>query len=481
VLTDDLAPLSLPALLAGLEDAHLVKDVASSLVTLARSQPDRAGHVLSELLACLRQRTRRYGATLALVDLGADAVPGAGALIADADADVAQAARQILSKIGTPAFPFLWAAHSDTSAPARREAAREVLRAMPTSVIKDELVTMLNSARPEEITMAMALLLERIHDESLQPAHAGEMVPILLDYVQVNGEERASLRILALLILLGTRITAPALLAALSDNPQGHTKLVHTLLLLDKSVEADLLALVRDTDAPAALRAEIAGILALRTPYREALELAQRLSEVGLWAGRDANNSITSALQPAQLEIALRTLGGLLVGGHWHVQELQRLRTLCKPASAERELFDLLLGWRNGPRIQQLEEQLAIEQDRLRKLVLLHAGEKAEWLGERGELEHQIAAGEQELHHLDQDLKSTTEDMQQRLQRLASENKTLSADVREMQRENQAFAAQAQKAQQERDKFAAELQTLRKYSAQLEQENIVLKRPRSGS
>jgi chromosome segregation ATPase len=163
------------------------------------------------------------------------------------------------------------------------------------------------------------------------------------------------------------------------------------------------------------------------------------------------------------------------------VQELQRLRTLCKPASAERELFDLLLGWRNGPRIQQLEEQLAIEQDRLRKLVLLHAGEKAEWLSERGELEHQIAAGEQELHHLDQDLKSTTEDMQQRLQRLASENKTLSADVREMQRENQAFAAQAQKAQQERDKFAAELQTLRKYSAQLEQENIVLKRPRSGS
>src|SRR5262249_51539241 len=110
VLTSKLAEKSLPALLAGLEDAHQLGDASEALVRLVNKGDAFGETVLTELLTALRSQRRRHGTSVALTDLGARAIPGVGTLITDPDASVAQAAQNILCDIGVPAFSFIWAA-----------------------------------------------------------------------------------------------------------------------------------------------------------------------------------------------------------------------------------------------------------------------------------------------------------------------------------------------------------------------------------
>jgi HEAT repeat protein len=476
LLTEDLADFSLPALLAGLEDAHLVPDVSTTLVRLARRNPARGPAVLEELLQALRVKNRRYGASLTLIELGSEAVPGVGALITDTDSQVAQSARHILAEIGVPAFSFLWAAHSDASNPARREAAREVFRAMPTAVIKDELVALLTSARQEEISMALVLLLERIHDEARQSGQAGEMLPALLEHVQSSADERASLRILALLILLGGPAVNTALVDALYANPQRHEHLVQTFLLLGKDVEADLLAILRDEDAPIQLQAEAAGILAMRSPHKEVQERALRLSEYGLWAGRSAYK-VTTALQPSQLEISLRALGGLLVAGHWDSPELQDRRSASKPGSAERELYDILLGWRYSPQITRLEDELAIERNERKQELVAYTQELLALKTHASDLEHDLESLKQEHEEQHRSHEQKAEELEAVIERLTREKQDLQADLRQVLQEKQALAASSQQAAQEKTRAQAELERWKTYSLQLERDLNALRRP----
>ena len=473
LLTDELAALSLPALLTGLEDAHLVHDVSATLVRLGR----HTSGVLDELLAALRVKTRRYGAALTLIDFGEMAVPGVGALITDPDPQVARGARQILGEIGTPAFSFLWAAHSDAGNPARREAAREVFRAMPTSVIKDELVTLLNSSRQEDISMALSLLLERIHDEVLQPGRAGEMLPALLEHVQNAQEERASLRTLALLILLGGPAVTRALIDTLYASPQNHALLTQTLLLLGQGVEADLLAVLRDADAPERLQAEIAGILAMRVPARDIQERALRLSEYGLWAGRSAHNS-TTPLQPAQLDIALRALGGLLVAGHWDAAKLQDLRVQSKAGSAEREIYDTLLGWRYTPQLTRLEHDLELEREERKQEVFAHTQELLNMKAQIIDLEHDLDTLQQEHEEQRRGHEEKSKEFEEALARASKEKQDLQLDLRKVLQERQALAASAKQAAQERERLRAEVQRWQTYSRQLEHDLTALRRPK---
>jgi HEAT repeat protein len=466
-LTEDLAAISLPALLAGLEDAHLVPDVSATLVLLAQRSAAQCASVLDELLLALRMKTRRYGASLTLVELGALAVPGVGALITDDDSQVARSARQILGEIGTPAFSFLWAAHSDTSNSARREAAREVFRTMPTSVIKDELVLLLTSARQDEISMALALLLERIHDDALQAGRAGEMLPALLEYVQSASDERASLRILALLILLGGSSVSRALIDALYANPHHHELLTASFLLLGQGAESDLLAVLRDTDAPVQLQAEIAGILAMRAPDADLRERARSLSEHGLWAGRSTHN-VTTVLQPSQLEVSLHALGGLLVGGHWNSAELQALRTASKNGSAEREIYDMLLGWRYSPQISRLEHELELEREERRLEMFAHTQELLTMKTQMIDLEHDLdlLKGEHEEQHRSHEEKS--KELKDVIADLTAEKQALQVDLRQVLQEKQALAVSSQQATQEKERLQAEVQRWKTYSQQLE-------------
>lgn len=480
ILTEDLAEFSLPFLLKGLEDAHLVSAVSSTLVRLARRGSAWSDVVLEELLQALRLGTRRYGATLTLVELGTLAVQGVGSLITDPDPPVARAACQILVEIGTPALPFIWAAHSDASNVARRETARDIFRAMPTSAIIDELVVLLSSARQEEISMALALLLERIHDEALQQGHAGEMLPALLEYVQSSNDGQASLRILALLILLGSPEVARALLDALYANTQRHEHLVQSFLFLEQSVETELLAVLRDADAPIQLRAELAGILAMRVPNRETQELALGLSEHGLWAGRTAHH-ITTVLQPSQLEISLRALGGLLVAGHWDVARLQDLHSASKPGSAERELYDILLGWRYNPQITRLAHELELEQEERKQEIFTHTQELLAMKAQLIDLEHELEMlkAEHEEQHRGHEEKS--KELQEIIADLTREKVGLQNDLRQVLQEKQELASGAQQAMQEKSHLQAEVERWQVYSQQLERDLTVLRRPGSNA
>lgn len=477
LLTEDLADLSLPALLMGLEDAHLLADVSATLVHMAQRNALQGGTVLEALLQALRVRSRRYGASLTLIDFGESAVPGVGALITDPDPEVARSARQILGEIGTPAFPFLWAAHSDVSHQARQEAAREVFRAMPTGVIKDELVTLLGGARQEDISMALSLLLERVHDESLQPGRAGEMLPALLEHVQSSGDERASLRILALFILLGGPLVARILLDALYANDQGHARLMQAFLLLGSGVEADLLGVVRDASAPAHLQAEAAGILAMRAPVNDVQEQALSVSEHGLWAGRSAHKQ-TTILQPVQLDRSLRALGGLLVAGHWNALELQKLRTASKEGSAEHELYSALLGWRYHPQVTRLRHDMELEREERKQDMLAHTQELLAMKAQMIDLEHDLAQLKREHEEQRRGHEEKSKEFQQALAGVNSEKQALQGELRKVQQEKQTLAGTAEQAVRERERLRAEAQRWQTYSQQLERDLTALRRPK---
>ncbi|MGH2507701.1 MAG: hypothetical protein ACRDHZ_09910, partial [Ktedonobacteraceae bacterium] len=479
LLTEDLVEQSLPALLAGLETANVMRDASETLIRLAHRSSAYSASVIEQLLLALRIKARRLGATLVLIDLGAAAVPRIGTLIIDPDPEVALAAKSVLSKIGTPALAFLWAAQSNSSDPTRREAAREVFRAMPGSVIKDELVALLTSARQEDISMALALLLERIHDESLQPGHTGEMLPALLEHVQSTSDERASLRILALLILLGGPTVIGAMMDALYADPQGHMHLISALLLLGQGVEAEISAALRDANTPMQLQAELAGILAMRAPQQQDVQRrALSLSEHGLWAGR-SSKSVTTVLQPSQLESALRSLGGLLVAGHWDASELQMLRASSKAGSAERELYDILLGWRYNPHITRLEHDLRTEREESKNEVAAHARElllmKAQMLDVENDLDS-LKQEHDEQHHAHEQQNQET---QASLRHLTQEKQELQASLRQATQEKAALATSAKQTKQEKEQLLAEAKRWQEYSQQLEREIATLRRPKS--
>ncbi len=360
LLAHELADISAPILLDGLEDAHLLGDVSETLIEMVTQDDARGELVLEALLDALRVPARRHGAEITLVEIGARAVPGVGMLVTDDDPMVAQSAQNILCEMGTPAFSFIWAAHSDVNHPERREAAREIFRRMPTVIIKDELVQLLASDSVDDIAMALTLLLERIRDEEAQDEREPEMIPVLLEHAQMHSDQRASLRILALLLLLGGQAAADSLERLLYDFPNHSRIFLYAFLLLGGVAEETLLEMLHDPDAPPLLRAEAAGMLGVMDPRMDIREYARMLTDYGLWAGQ--SQGYTGVLQADQLNVALRALGGLLTGGHWNVSELQQLRAQSQESSPERELFDILLGWRYSPHIDSLERQ--IERDR---------------------------------------------------------------------------------------------------------------------
>ena len=228
---------------------------------------------------------------------------------------------------------------------------------MPTEAIKDALVELLRSDQPEDIAMAQALLLERIHDEATLPQANQEMIPALLEYVQIHDREIASLRVLALLFLLGGDAVVSNLVQVLYDNPDHHEQLVHAFLFLGEEARNALAHILNDPDAPARLRAEAASMLGLLGPERNVYEYAQSLSSYGLTTSR------VSVLHPDKLTIALRALGSLLASGDWDVPTLQHMRGISQEGSAQSELYNVLLGWRYQPEIARLEHELQNERD----------------------------------------------------------------------------------------------------------------------
>jgi HEAT repeat protein len=479
LLTNQLVDVSIPALLEGLEDAHLIGATSEALVRLVNKDNVHSDIVMNELLAALRMEQRRHGAEITLVEIGEKAVPGIGNLITDSDPPVAQAAQNILCEMGVPAFSFIWAAHSDTTNRARRTAARNIFRRMRTVIIKDELVHLLKSSDPDDISMALALLIERINDETIQADREHEMVPALLEYVQTHSDERASLRIVALLLLLGGNVVIDHMADILYNYPNHQQILVYAFLLLgDEGIEA-LLEIFYDPDTPTLLRAEAASLLGILAPNMDIREYASMLGEYGLWAGRLAG--MPDVLHPDRLAISLHALGGLLSGGHWDVNELQNLRNLSQEHSAARELYDILLGWRYSPQITMLENDLQHEREEHKQNIVKFSHEILDLRVHMSELEEQLEQIRKEHgfqgEELDQANKKI-EELQHALNRAIQEKQSIQDNVQRTTQDRQTLRNSLQELTREKDALEQQVAEWRHYADQLEQ-GLKLNRPPS--
>ncbi|HET9921803.1 MAG TPA: HEAT repeat domain-containing protein, partial [Ktedonobacteraceae bacterium] len=357
-LTNLLVDVSLPALLSGLEDAHLVDGVSEALLRLQRTDDGVIG-VLDELLQALRETERQWGAETTLVKIGAPAVQPVSTLITDNDLSIATTARRILAHIGAPAFPFIWAASSDTNDLARRDAALSILHQMPATVIQDGLVQHLVSDEPQDVAMALVLLLERIDDEARQEFAMQEMIPALLAHVEEQESERTLLRILALLLFIGGQNVIEHLVQALYEQPDYSELIVRSFLLLGSGAERTLETILEDEATSPELRIAVMGILSMLRPGQSVYESVRNINSYGY--GLTPRPEMLN--DPEMLAIALSALGGLLVGGHWDVSTLLGMQAQSPEGHPDRDLATALLGWRYGPYIQKLLGDLHAERE----------------------------------------------------------------------------------------------------------------------
>ncbi|GLV59654.1 hypothetical protein KDH_64800 [Dictyobacter sp. S3.2.2.5] len=448
LLTEKMADISMPALLDGLEDARLIEDVAEAFVRLAR-KPARHDEVLDQLVRALFNDDRRQGAEIALIRNGAPSVTRVGDLIINPDAAVARSAQFILSEIGVPALSFIWTAQSDRNNPARREAAMAVFRGMPPEVIKDELVTLLVSDNRDDISMAVSLLLARIHEEARLPYEEHVMVPELIEFVQTSTIQETNLRVMALLLLLGEQAIIDHLVQALIDNPQQTRQLAYLFLLLGPKTQHLLLDVFDDGDSPAALRAEVASVLSMTIAPEDVKDYVYNIDRYGI------ANRRPGSPYPEELAVALRALGGLLVSGQWDVGKLQELRENKSDEGALREVANVLLGWRYEPQLFKLQQDIEHQRDTFKKELLASTMKMAEQQKRISDLEEDLekfndkqGEHEDELKKIQREkesLKSTVDQLTKERNRLRHELEEVEEEKNDLAQRHQAIQRQLPK------------------------------------
>ncbi len=423
LLTNDLtrparspfADTLVPTLLEGLEDARLIAGVSEALVRLVHKQGAYSDAALNGLFAALRLDERREGAKIALGNVGMQAIPGVMNLLTDTDQAVAYAAQQILREMRAVALPYIWAAYSDLSNPARREAALKTFASMPTMEIKDGLIGYLAGDELQDISMSLGLLLERISDEAALSRQDQAMIRALLEHVKTQAEERTAQRIIALLLLVGGSDVASHIAWGLyhyADHPNHRERLVRMFLLLGEEAEETLLEMLRYRATPAELLAEVVSVLGMMTPRQEAYEYARTL-------GNPASSMYQADMTyPERQAIALRALGGLLAGGHLNSSTLQRRQASSLYGSTEHELYSVLLGKPYGPLITRLENELRAaqyehEKDRRELTIRMSLLERAK--EELEEEYHELEERNLQLEALNRRLAESNQRLQQRL------------------------------------------------------------------
>jgi HEAT repeat protein len=449
MLTQELADHSLNALIAGLEDAYLIDGVAEAFVRLAYN-PEKQEIILNSLMQSLFIDEQRRGAEIALTRIGAAAVLPVGELITSHDQAVAKSAKQILRDIGVPALRFIWVAHSDRGNAARRESAMEVFRGMSTEVIKDELIALLVSDRHDDIAMAVALLLERIGEETKQSYEERIMVPGLVEYVQTHTVESLNLRIIALLLLLGEQAIVDHMIQALEDYVHPRKQLIYILLLLGSEAQELLLQVFNDPDTAKELRFELATVLGMISAPQEIIAYAQNISSYGLATNR------TDIMLPEQLSIALRALGGLLGSGYWDVQRLLKLRKSSKSGEPAHELFSILLGWRYEPQIAKLQSDLEVQRETFKNEILA--------------LTTRILTEQRRVEQLESEL-----------EKLQQEHGSRGDELYRVSRERDAFRAKVDQFAKEKATLQAALDQVTKEKAALADQLQRILHPQSGS
>ena len=373
---------------------------------------------------------------VALIKIAGPAVQPVGGLITDPDPEVAAAAQHVLGAIGVPALSFIWAAHGDTSNRPRRDAAMNVFHGMPTNVIKDALVQLLSNEMPDDMSMALSLLVERIHDESTLPlADAGDGSHLARICADSRGRAHQH----------AYRGSACATWWCIRRQPY-HPDIVqpfrrihvfraiayHLVFLAPES--QDILAgLLNDPHAPTPLRAEAIALLGMMGRSKDVVDYAQSLSNYGLAAGRN------NVLYADQLTIALRALGSLLASGNWDVTTLLDMRRNYREGTPQHELFSILLGWRYEPELANLENTLQNERDSHRRELMLFTARIASDQDQIADLENQLIQIREAHGQRSDELYQTAQEREAirgRLDQTTRENQALQDQIDQLQSDN---------------------------------------------
>ena len=451
-LTNELARLSVPVLLDALEDAYLMNDASEALVRMLHKGV-YSDYIITELLASLRVEEQRRGAEDALIRAGAPVVAPVGEFITDDNDVVARSAKHILSHIGVSALPFVWMAFTDKSHLKRQAAALDVFLAMPTSVIKDELVVLLKSDRSEDIAMAVALLFERVHDESIRQYADDKMVPELLNVLLKAPFDVKDQRIMALLLLLGEQDIFDHLLQALDGEPQYRKQLAYLLLQFSPATYNALIDLFMNASTSQKLRADLASILGMLSAPSKVIDFAESLSKFGMTEKHE------TALDSEQLALAQHALGGLLVGGHWNEHRLRELRSNSKEGSVIHELSSILLGWQYEPIVARMQAEVEAEK-------------KARNI-ERVELLAKVTEKQNRINDLESDLDKVRAEHGLRgdeLQKTAKEKDTLGKEKDTLAKEKDVLKKQLEQAEKDKDALNAKVHSIQSEKQKLEQQ-----------
>jgi hypothetical protein len=370
ILTNELASVSIQALLLGLEKDSLKIGSVHAFMRLVLKDDTHSQPAREALLDALHSNERRESAALALVKLNALVVDDVWKLVAnnDHDAVVRRAAEQILSNIGAAALPYVWAVYRDDTRPPLRDAGLRIFYGMTSDRIKDRLVELLTSNNSREVEMALTLFIERIFKEDVNKNNL--MLQALLAHIQRHAAERTNLRVIGLLLLQRKGLLLDFLRKALMQ--EGHQDWLPYLLLLlgiEGGEVNNMLTQILDTpDQSIKLRAEAAAIMGLLKLDVNDYAIQLNKHRIPLPHDERMTRQLRTTLTP--LDISLRALGGLLASGKWDSSTLITLYERSDSGSPERDLFSILLGEPMGSQIEDLtsrNDQLRRQNNELRQ------------------------------------------------------------------------------------------------------------------
>jgi HEAT repeat protein len=352
VLVQELSDICVPALLQGLEVHHLVEHASDVLAELARS-PHQQEMVLRAVLEALHEISRRHGAEITLIKIGAPALPSLDNLMTHPESEIVQSVQSILREMGPIGLPLIVAAISDSTNHKRQEVALQIFNTMPTASIADSLVKGLSSENQHEVEMALVLLHLRIAKETGRTFETREIIPALLQKAQSTNSYQ---HILAALILLGEKTVSKKDIANyladfLLKVPKQSHNVIHIFPLLGGQAIESLTKILDKTEPLSSLHREVAGTLGVISPHERVVEYVNDLARYVIPAHK------TVQFNDPKRNLYLRALGGLLASGNLAGNELADLMRKSK-ASSEREFFEVLFGFRKLPEIESLTTKL---------------------------------------------------------------------------------------------------------------------------
>src|SRR5262249_38496773 len=148
----------------------------------------------------------------------------------------------------------------------------------------------------------------------------------------------------------------------------------------------------------------------------------------------------------------------LLASGQWDTRRLLEMRDKCTDENPERELYNVLLGWRYEPSIAQLEDEMEAQRETFKKKALL--------LTEKIMEEQRHAQG---LEDNLEKLKGEHEIQEDELQKVRRERDTLRTSSTKLTKENKELHSNLEEVTKAKNSLASQLERLKKEYAALQQ------------